>query len=126
MKDTDDGNQVDGSDAGAVPATSTIRGEYQGIIEFSKELRKQNEDRRLSLIGRNVHGVTDRPPGYYYTSDEWSRNIGWGKVPDERNTLYKLELEKLEKEIQYYPEHLKPMTKQWDRIQELRKIMGVK
>ena len=37
----------------------------------------------------------------------------------------KIELEKLEKELQYYPKHVKPLTKQWDRIQELRKIMGV-
>jgi len=34
-------------------------------------------------------------------------------------------LEKLEKEIQNYPKHIMPMTRQWDRIQELRKIMGV-
>ena len=87
MKDTDDGNQVDGSDAGAVPATSTKQGEYQGIIEFSKELRKQNEERKLSLTGRNVHGVVDRPPGYYYTPNEWSRLGMWGALPDERNSL---------------------------------------
>ena len=126
MKDTDDGNQVDGSDAGAEPATSTKQGEYQGIIEFSKELRKQNEERKLSLTGRNVHGVVDRPPGYYYTPNEWSRSVAWDEVPDKRNSFYKAELEKLEKEIQYYPKHVKPMTKQWDRIQDLRKIMGVK
>ena len=59
---------------------------------------------------------------YYYTPNEWSRNIGWGKVPDERNTLYKNELNKLEKEILYYPEKVKCLTKQWDKIQELRKI----
>ena len=65
MKDTDDGNQVDGSDAGAVPATSTnSRGPYQGIFDFSKALN-----------------------AYYYTPNEWSRSIGWGTVPDERNSL---------------------------------------
>ena len=119
MKDTDDGNQVGGSDAGAVPATSTIRGEYQCIIEFSKSQHKYWNDRLSEKVGT-------RGEEYYYTPDEWSRSIGWGKVPDDRNTLYKIELEKLEKELQYYPKHVKPMTKQWDRIQELRKIMGVK
>ena len=65
MKDTDDDKQVDGSDAGAVPATSTnSRGPYQGIFDFSKALN-----------------------AYYYTPDEWSRSIGWGTVPDERNSL---------------------------------------
>ena len=65
MKDTDDGNQVGGSDAGAVPATSTnSRATYQGIFDFSKALN-----------------------AYYYTPDEWSRSIGWGTVPDERNSL---------------------------------------
>ena len=65
MKDTDDDKQVDGSDAGAVPATSTnSRGPYQGIFDFSKALN-----------------------AYYYTPDEWSRSIGWGRVPDERNSL---------------------------------------
>ena len=118
MKDTDDDKLVDGSDAGAVPATSTIRGEYQGIVEFSKAQHEYWKDRLSEEIGT-------RGQEYYYTPDEWSRSIGWGKVPDDRNTLYKIELEKLEKEIQYYPKHVKPMTKQWDRIQELRKIMGV-
>ena len=23
---------------------------------------------------------------YYYTPSEWSRSIGWGTVPDDRNT----------------------------------------
>ena len=118
MKDTDDGNQVGGSDAGAVPAISTIRGEYQGIIEFSKSQHRYWNDKLSEKVGT-------RGEEYYYTPDEWSRNIGWGKVPDDRNTLYKIELEKLEKELQYYPKHVKPLTKQWDRIQELRKIMGV-
>ena len=61
----DDTKQVDGSDAGAVPATSTnSRATYQGIFDFSKALN-----------------------AYYYTPDEWSRSIGWGTVPDERNSL---------------------------------------
>ena len=64
MKDTDDDKQVDGLDAGAVPATSTnSRGMYQGMFEFAKALND-----------------------YYYTPSEWSRSIGWGRVPDERNT----------------------------------------
>ena len=65
MKETDDDKQVDGSDAGAEPATSTnSRETYQGIFDFSKALN-----------------------AYYYTPDEWSRSIGWGRVPDERNSL---------------------------------------
>ena len=61
----DDTKQVDGSDAGAEPATSTnSRETYQGIFDFSKALN-----------------------AYYYTPDEWSRSIGWGRVPDERNSL---------------------------------------
>ena len=64
MKETDDGKTIDGQDAGAVPATSTnSRESYQGIFEFSQAMRD-----------------------YYYTPSEWSRSIGWGKVPDERNT----------------------------------------
>ena len=64
MKETDDDKQVDGSDAGAVPATSTnSRVMYQGIFDFAKVLN-----------------------AYYYTPDEWSRSICWGVVPDERNT----------------------------------------
>ena len=64
MKDTVDDKQVDGLDAGAVPATSTnSRVMYQGIFDFAKVLN-----------------------AYYYTPDEWSRSIGWGTVPDERNT----------------------------------------
>ena len=65
MKETDDDKQVDGSDAGAVPATSTNSREmYQGIFDFSRILN-----------------------AYYYTPDEWSRSIGWGTVPDHRNSL---------------------------------------
>ena len=87
MKETDDESLVDGTDAGAVPATSTnTRSPYQGIFDFHKALRKQNEECRTSLMGRNVHGVSDRPRDWYYSPSEWSRSIGWGKVPDERNT----------------------------------------
>ena len=65
MKETDDGKTIDGQDAGAVPAASTKHEvSYQGIFDFAKAMN-----------------------GYYYTPDEWSRNIGWGTVPDERNSL---------------------------------------
>ena len=64
MKETVDGKTIDGQDAGAVPATSTnSREPYHGIFEFAKAMKD-----------------------YYYTPSEWSRSIGWGKVPDERNT----------------------------------------
>ena len=65
MKETDDGKTIDGQDAGAVPAVSTKHEvSYQGIFDFAKAMN-----------------------GYYYTPDEWSRNIGWGEVPNERNSL---------------------------------------
>ena len=65
MKETDDGKTIDGQDAGAVPAASTKHEvSYQGIFDFAKAMN-----------------------GYYYTPDEWSRSIGWGTVPDERNSL---------------------------------------
>ena len=65
MKETDDGKTIDGQDAGAVPAASTKHQvSYQGIFDFAKAMNE-----------------------YYYTPDEWSRNIGWGTVPDERNSL---------------------------------------
>ncbi len=70
MKESDDGKLVDGTDAGAVPATSTI------------QLRKTH-----SLMGQDVHGVKQEIPEWYYTPNEWSRSIGWGTVPDERNSL---------------------------------------
>ena len=64
MKGTDDGKTIDGQDAGAIPATSTNSREmYQGIFKFAKAMNT-----------------------YYYTPSEWSRSIGWGKVPDKRNT----------------------------------------
>jgi len=63
----DDTEQVDVSDAGAVPATSTNSREmYQGIFDFAKILN-----------------------AYYYTPDEWSRQGMWGPLPDERNTELK-------------------------------------
>ena len=63
----DDTEQVDISDAGAVPATSTnSRVMYQGIFDFAKVLND-----------------------YYYTPDEWSRQGMWGPLPDERNTELK-------------------------------------
>ena len=63
----DDTEQVDISDAGAVPATSTnSRVKYQGIFDFAKALN-----------------------AYYYTADEWSRQGMWGPLPDERNTELK-------------------------------------
>ena len=88
MKDTDDESLVDGTDAGAEPATSTnTRSAYDGIFEFHKVMRKIEEERRMGLMGRNVHGVTDKKPSYYYyTPSEWSRSIGWGTVTDNRNT----------------------------------------
>ena len=62
MKGTDDGKTIDGQDAGAIPAASTKHQvSYQGIFDFSKALN-----------------------AYYYTPSEWSRSIGWGTVPDEK------------------------------------------
>ena len=88
MKDTDDDKEVDGSDGGAVPPTSTnTRTAYDGIFEFHKTVRRIEEERRVGLMGRNVHGVTDKKPSYYYyTPTEWSRLGMWGPLPDERNT----------------------------------------
>ena len=64
MKDTDDESLVDGTDAGAIPATSTNSREmYQGIFKFAKAMNE-----------------------YYYTPSEWSRQGMWGPLPDERNT----------------------------------------
>jgi len=65
VKETDDGKTIDGQDAGAIPAASTKHQvSYQGIFKFAKAMNT-----------------------YYYTPDEWSRSIGWGTVPDERNSL---------------------------------------
>ena len=87
MKDTDDDNEVDGSDGGAVPPTSTnTHTVYDGIFEFHKKVRRIEEERHSGLMGRNVHGVTDKPHDWYYTKNEWSRLGMWGPLPDERNT----------------------------------------
>ena len=87
MKDTDDESFVDGTDAGAIPATSTnTRSAYDGIFEFHKVMRKIEGERKMGLVGTNVHGVTNKPPSYYYTPQEWSRLGMWGPLPDERNT----------------------------------------
>ena len=60
MKETDDDSLVDGTDAGAVPATSTnTRSAYDGIFEFHKAMRKIDED-RTGLTGWTVHGVKVR------------------------------------------------------------------
>ncbi len=74
MKDTDDDKQVDGLDAGAVPATSTNSSEimYGSIFKFSEAQRKYHAD--------------SRKDDYYYTPAEWSRLGMWGPLPDERNT----------------------------------------
>ena len=86
MKDTDDESLVDGTDAGAEPATSTnTRSGYDGIFEFHKVLRKIDEERKMGLVGTNVHGVTNKPSYYYYTPTEWSRLGMQGALPDERN-----------------------------------------
>ena len=63
MKDTDDDKQVDGSDEGAIPSTSTNTEAYNGIFRFAKAMNQ-----------------------YYYTPKEWSRLGMWGPLPDERNT----------------------------------------
>ena len=61
MKETDDDKQVDISDAGAVPATSTnTRKDYDGIFEFHKTVRRIEEERRVDLTGRTVHGIIHR------------------------------------------------------------------
>ena len=87
MKDTDDESLVDGTDAGAEPATSTnTRSAYDGIFEFHKTVRRIEEERRMGLTGRTVHGVTNKPAYYYYTPTEWSRLGMQGALPDERNT----------------------------------------
>jgi len=63
VKETDDGKEVDVSDAGSIPATST----------------------NLGLTGQNNHGLVERKPKwFYFTEDEWNRSVGWGKVPPER------------------------------------------
>ena len=63
MKETDDDKQVDISDAGSVPATSTNPTAYDGIFRFAKAQQE-----------------------YYYTANEWSRQGMQGPLPDVRNT----------------------------------------
>ena len=85
MKDTDDDKQVDGSDAGAVPATSTnSRQEYDGIFDFAKAINHYWKERLLENVKSGTN--KDIVPEYYYTQREWDRTVGIGKVPDERNT----------------------------------------
>ena len=76
MKETDDESLVDGQDVVAIPTTST---KYETWADMP-------ERQGPGLVGQNVHGVKNRRPDWYYTPQEWSRSIGWGKVPDERNT----------------------------------------
>ena len=76
MKETDDESLVDGTDAGAIPATST---KYESWADMPERLGP-------GRVGQNLHGVSDKPKDWYYSPQEWSRSIGWGKVPDERNT----------------------------------------
>jgi len=87
VKDTDDESLVDGTDAGAIPATSTnTRTGYDGIFEFHKTVRRIEEERRMDLTGRTVHGViSPKPSYYYYTPTEWSRLGMQGALPDDRN-----------------------------------------
>ena len=87
MKDTDDESLVDGTDAGAIPATSTnTRTGYDGIFDFHKTVRRIEEERRMDLTGRTVHGViSPKPSYYYYTPTEWSRLGMQGALPDDRN-----------------------------------------
>ncbi len=61
MEDSDDGKKVDVADSECDPPTAPPK----------------------TLTGTNVHGVKTK--GYYYTEDEWSRSVGWGSLPPERN-----------------------------------------
>ena len=81
MKETVDDKQVDGSDAGAVPATSTNSREemYGGVFKFSKAQNNYWKDRLSEKVG-------SRGEEYYYTPSEWSRLGMWGPLPDDRNT----------------------------------------
>ena len=65
MKETDDGTKVGVSDVGSIPTTST----------------KTWAD-KPERLGQKL----DKRPDWYYTPNEWSRSIGWGTVPDERNS----------------------------------------
>ena len=33
----------------------------------------------------SIPGTSTKPAWYYYTENEWSRSIGWGPLPPERN-----------------------------------------
>jgi hypothetical protein len=35
----------------------------------------------------------EKDPSYYYTPEEWSRSVGYGEVPDERNVNLQLNLD---------------------------------
>ncbi len=60
MKETDDDNQVDGSDEGAIPSTSTnTSGLYEGIFEFHKAMRRIDAKRSTELRGVNQDRRTD-------------------------------------------------------------------
>tara|TARA_B110000196_G_C20963919_1_gene575375 strand:+ start:599 stop:889 length:291 start_codon:yes stop_codon:yes gene_type:complete len=65
VKETDDGTKVGVSDVGSIPTTST----------------KTWAD-KPERLGQKL----DKRPDWYYTPNEWSRSIGWGTVPDERNS----------------------------------------
>jgi hypothetical protein len=65
VKETDDGTRVGVSDVGSIPTTST----------------KTWAD-KPERLGQKL----DKRPDWYYTPNEWSRSIGWGTVPDERNS----------------------------------------
>lgn len=102
MKETDDGTGVNVADVGSTPTTSTN-----------------------SLVGRNVHGIIERPMEWYMTQRSWDRQVGFGKIPPERDMSLRRELDNLEEQIKHRPEHLKPCTVQWERILELKRILGV-
>ena len=70
MKETDDGTKVGVSDVGSIPTTST----------------KPGAD-KPERLGQKL----DKRPDWYYTPNEWSRSIGWGTVPDERNSVLRKE-----------------------------------
>jgi hypothetical protein len=36
-----------------------------------------------------VQKVKEKDPSYYYSPEEWSRSVGYGVVPDERNSELK-------------------------------------
>ena len=48
------------------------------MTTFTSEDRKKVEEE-----------LKKKDPSYYYSPEEWSRSIGYGKVPDERNSELK-------------------------------------